>query len=119
MLIHFFRTTFRSLRSNKAYSLLNIFGLALGVACAGLIFLWVENETDFDSIYSKKDRLYMAMDTWRFAGHYSTYGRTAGPLGDAMKAEIPGVSNTCRISGDPEDKLFTIADRMVYAPGVF
>jgi putative ABC transport system permease protein len=119
MLIHFLRTTFRNLLSNKAYSLLNIFGLALGVACAGLIFLWVENETGFDSVNIKKDRLYMAMDTWQFAGHYSTYGRTAGPLGGAMKAEIPGVYNACRISGDPDDKLFTIGDRMMYAPGVF
>jgi putative ABC transport system permease protein len=119
MLFHFLRTTFRSLLSNKAYSLLNIFGLALGIACAGLIFLWVENETGFDNVNIKKDHLYMAMDTWHFAGHYSTYGRTAGPLGAAMKAEIPGVYNTCRISGDPEDKLFTIGDKMMYTPGVF
>ena len=60
----------------------------------------------------------MAMDTWKFAGHYSTYGRTAGPFA-AMKAEIPRVYNTCRISGDPEEKLFTSGEKMMYTPGVF
>ena len=39
MLKNFFNTTFRTLWKNKTFSFLNIFGLAIGIACAGLIFL--------------------------------------------------------------------------------
>ena len=49
MFKYFFKLTFRNLWKNKTYSFLNIFGLAIGIACAGLIFLWVEDEINFDS----------------------------------------------------------------------
>ena len=51
----FFKNTIRNLWKNKGYSSLNIFGLAIGIACAGLIFLWVEDEVNFDSNNVKKD----------------------------------------------------------------
>src|SRR5271169_964892 len=47
--MNYIQNTFRTLRKNKAYSILNIFGLAIGLACAGMIFLWVEDELSFDS----------------------------------------------------------------------
>ena len=54
MLGNLFRITFRSLWKNKGYSFLNIFGLAIGIACAGLIFLWVEDEINFDQFNTKR-----------------------------------------------------------------
>ena len=59
MIKNYFKTTFRSLWKNKGYSFLNIFGLAIGITCAGLIFLWVEDEVKWDSFNAKKDRLYL------------------------------------------------------------
>jgi len=43
-----YKMAFRSLRKSKTCSILNVFGLAIGIACAGLIFLWVEDEMTFD-----------------------------------------------------------------------
>ncbi len=54
MLKNFFTKTFRSLWKNKGYSSLNIFGLGIGIACAGLIFLWVEDELNWDQFNQKK-----------------------------------------------------------------
>ena len=54
MFYNYFKTSFRNLSKNKTYSFLNIFGLALGIACAGLIFLWVENEVSYDDAHEKK-----------------------------------------------------------------
>jgi len=51
MFKNFFKTTIRSLLRNKGYSFLNIFGLAIGIACAGLIFLWVQDEMNWDSSF--------------------------------------------------------------------
>ena len=52
------RSSLRNFWRNRTYSFLNIFGLAIGIACAGLIFLWIEDEVNFDSIHTKKANLY-------------------------------------------------------------
>ena len=49
--------TTRFLR-NKTYGILNIAGLAIGITCAGLIFLWVGNELSFDHANKNIDRIY-------------------------------------------------------------
>jgi len=48
MFSNYILTTLRSLRNKPTYSLLNVAGLALGIACAALIFLWVEDELTWD-----------------------------------------------------------------------
>ncbi|HLY71944.1 MAG TPA: ABC transporter permease [Puia sp.] len=116
---NFFKSTFRNLWKNKIYSFLNIFGLAVGIACTGLIFLWVEDEVTFDSVNVKKDRLYMALNNWPFAEHYSTFESTPGLMAPAMKAEIPGIVNACRITDGNDNLLFTIDNRSMYAAGKY
>src|SRR6185312_15544420 len=51
----------RGFRKKPVYSILNITGLALGIACAALIFLWVEDELSFDHSYARRDQLYGVM----------------------------------------------------------
>ena len=110
---------FRNFRKNKSYSFLNILGLAIGIACAGLIFLWVEDETGFDQVHVKKERLYMVLNNWPFSQHYSTYESTPGLLGPAIKKEIPGVANTCRINESRSYQLIVIGNKSVYAEGMY
>jgi putative ABC transport system permease protein len=59
----FFKTTIRDLWKNKSYSFLNIFGLAIGIACAARIFLWVENELNYDQFNAKKDQFAQLLQT--------------------------------------------------------
>jgi hypothetical protein len=54
MLYNYIKVAFRNLWRNKAFSAINIFGLAIGIACAAFIFLWVEDELNFDSFHQKK-----------------------------------------------------------------
>src|SRR5258705_12251654 len=96
MLKKFFKTAFRSLSKNKGYSFLNIFGLAIGIACAGFIFLWVEDEVKFDSDNVKKDRIYLVKTNNKVDDGIFTHSSTAGPMAPAMQATIPGMANTCR-----------------------
>jgi len=119
MLKSFFKTTMRTLLKNKTYSFLNIFGLAIGIACTGLIFLWVESEMGYDNVNVKKDNLYMVLNNWPFAEHFSTYESTPGPLAPAIKAEIPGIVNTCRYTDGQNNQLFKIGDKAMYAGGVY
>jgi putative ABC transport system permease protein len=119
MFKNYFKTTLRNLWRNKSYSALNIFGLAIGIACAGLIFLWVENEVTWDAFNLKKERLFFVMENQKYDANVSTFGSTPGLLGPAMQAEIPGVANTCRTSEGEMSYLFTIAEKSVYASGKF
>src|SRR4030095_5072462 len=119
MFNNFFRLTFRNLWRNKTYSFLNIFGLAIGIACAGLIFLWVEDEMNFDNINSKKDRLYFARVNAVLDAGVFTHWSTPGVMGPAIQAEIPGIANTCRSSEGETSLLFGIGNKSMYASGKF
>src|SRR5271154_3779592 len=96
MFKHFLGVTFRALQKNKVFSFLNISGLAVGLACAGLIFLWVEDELSFDNNNTKKDNVYIVeVNEIQDAGTM-THASTPGPLAEVMQTTMPGVLNTCR-----------------------
>lgn len=114
MFKNYFKTTVRSLWKNKGYSFLNIFGLAIGIACAGLIFLWVEDELNWDQFNTKKGTLYRIRENQKYDTYVATFGSTPAPMGPAMQQEIPEVANTCRIIGYGT-KLITIGNRSMYA----
>ncbi len=118
MFNNFFKTAFRSLWKNKGYSFLNIFGLAIGMACAGLIFLWVEDELNYDQFNVKKDNLYFVRENQKYDSYTATFGSTPGVMAPAMQAEIPGIANTCRLN-DYDATLFSIGDKNMYAGGVY
>ena len=115
----YLKTTFRNLWKNKTYSFLNIFGLAIGIACAGLIFLWVEDEVNFDNFNKNKDRLYFARVNAPMDGWVMTHGSTPGLMAPVMQAEIPGIANTCRTSENETSLLFNIGDKSIYASGKY
>src|SRR6516162_5425323 len=119
MFRNYFKTTLRSLWRNKAYSFLNIFGLAIGIACAGLIFLWVEDELNWDNNNVKKSQLYQLEVNMTLDGNNFTMGSTPRPMGKAMQAEIPGIVNTARVSDQGQRLLFNAKNKSLYSTGLF
>jgi putative ABC transport system permease protein len=119
MFIHYFKTLFRNLWKNKTNSFLNIFGLAIGITCAGLIFLWVEDEVNFDKFNLKRDRLYAVKINQKYDTYTATFSSTPGIMGPAMQADIPGIKNTCRSTEDMTSLLFGSGDKAVYADGKY
>ncbi|WP_183574801.1 ABC transporter permease [Mucilaginibacter sp. X5P1] len=119
MIRNYIKTAYRSLIKNKAYSFLNIFGLAIGIACAALIFLWVEDEVNFDAVNIKKDRLYMVEENQQYDTYVFTESSTPGLMGPAMNTELPGVANTCRSTEGGTTLLFGNGDKAVFATGIY
>ncbi|MGK6352588.1 ABC transporter permease [Parapedobacter sp. DT-150] len=107
----------RNLRKNKVYSFLNIFGLSIGIACAGLIFLWVENEITYDEVHTKKNVLYAVHVNIDQGMDVFTIGSTPRVMAPALNAEIPGIANTARVSDGNQRLLFTLDDKSLYAAG--
>ncbi|PSL43817.1 putative permease [Chitinophaga niastensis] len=119
MFKNYFKTTLRGLWKNKTYSFLNIFGLAIGIVCASVIFLWVEDEMTFDNSHVKKDRIYQVMGNWVYDASIRTFSSTPYVLAPSIKSDIPGIKTTCRTTEDPTSKLFTIGDKTLYAQGLY
>ncbi len=109
----------RGLTKNSGYSFLNIGGLAIGIACASLIFLWVEDEVNFDSVNTKKDRLYFVMENQKYDTYVFTEGSTPGLMAAAIKTELPGVANTGRLSEGGTSLLFSYNNKSVFSTGQY
>jgi len=87
----------RNLRKNKGYSFINIFGLAMGMACCILILLYVSDELSYENFHVNKDRLYK-IHTYSSIGsttrHYST---TPPILATEMAESIPEIELAVRV----------------------
>ena len=68
MLKNYFKIAFRNMLRNKAFSFINISGLAIGMAAAILILLWIQNEVSYDQFHEKKERIYEAWNRAEFNG---------------------------------------------------
>jgi putative ABC transport system permease protein len=97
MLKNYFKIAFRNLFKNKVYSFINIFGLAVGIACCMLIGLYVYNEWSYDEFHSKSDRLYRAWVHEDY-GNDEIYFNSVTPfiLASTLEANIPEVEQTTR-----------------------
>jgi putative ABC transport system permease protein len=118
MIKNYFKITFINFWKNKTQSFLNIFGLGLGIACAGLIFLWVEDELNYDHSNLKHDKLFQVMENQAYEGKVYTFPATPGPLAQGMKDELPEVKNACRTTWQ-QSVLFSFGNKTIYEDGLY
>jgi len=116
MIKNYLKTTFRSLLKNRSYSFLNIAGLAIGIACASLIFLWVQDELTYNHNFSKRDNIYTIYENQTYNGKISTFHATPGLMAKAIKIEIPGIKNAARMDGMGM-QLFALGDKSINEQG--
>jgi len=90
MLKHNLLIIFRNFKRNKSSFFINLIGLSTGLACALLIYLWVNDELNFDRFHEKNSRLFQVMQQFQ---HGETIEFTPGPLADALTAEMPEVEH--------------------------
>ncbi len=116
MLKHVFHLTFRNFKKFKNTFLINLIGLSSGIACAVLIFLWVDDERNMDKFHAKNDQLFQVMEHQKYSGNIMTTWSTPGILSESMKADFPEVeyaATTTWIS----DYILTYEDKDVSKEG--
>ena len=93
MFKNYFKTTFRNLIRNKNYTLINIAGLAAGIAVCIMIFIIIQFELSFDNFHSKKDRIYRVITEYHHADAPDIfYGPgVPQPLPFALRRDFPEV----------------------------
>ena len=88
---NYFKATWRNLFRNKAFSLINIMGLALGLTCSLLIMLWVNDEYEVDEFHKNKSQLYSVFERRFNNGKINAGYATKGLMADEMKRVFPEV----------------------------
>jgi putative ABC transport system permease protein len=103
MLINYLKIAYRNLIRNKAFSFINIFGLAVGLATCFLIMLYIIDETSYDKHHKDADRLYRV--SYRIPGGTTWVGESA-PMAAGLKTDFPQVEQAVRVLRIPDmDKM--------------
>ena len=114
MIRNYFRIAWRNLVRNKAFSFINILGLALGLACSLLMILWVQDEKSMDGFHANSDKLYQVYVRQSSGGKVDAGYLTQGPLAAELKKEVPEVAYASGFQAFPpvalrvEDKVMKI-----------
>ena len=90
MIRNYFKIAFRNLLRNKAFSLINIAGLAVGMASAMLILLWIQNEMSHDRFHEKLTGIYTMNNRDKFNGELWAWNTTPKILAPTLKAGLSG-----------------------------
>jgi putative ABC transport system permease protein len=96
MFKNYLKIAMRILKRYKAYSFINIAGLAIGLACCLLILLYVQYERSYDRYQENADHIYRVVEELDFFGNKSHMAITPAPFAPAMKNEFPEVKDSVR-----------------------
>jgi putative ABC transport system permease protein len=118
MLRNYIKIALRNLLRNKGFSVINIGGLAIGMASAVLILLWVQNEVSYDRFYEKNNRLYEVWGNSVYDGALQTGLPTPQLMGPALKNDYPEIENATRVSWDMS-LLLGYGDKHLKASGIW
>jgi len=105
MLKNIFKLAFRNLIRHFGYTLINILGLAIGLASSIFIFLYVFNELNYDRFHEKADQIYRVSVRGQMPGNELNQAVTAEPMMQALLSDYPEVEEASRI--------FNFGDRLV------
>ena len=98
MIKNYFKTTWRNLKRNKLYFLINITGLSVGITSCVLIFLYIQYELSYDKYNAKSDQIYRLTEVLHLPGENNARAVTSPPMGPTLQANFPEVLKTVRIS---------------------
>ena len=114
----YLKIALRNIQRNFSFSTINILGLALGLTCSMLIFLWVQDEYKVDAFHKDIDRLYIVTSREYVDNEiHGGYG-TPGILGEELKKVFPDIELACNYVGG---RWFTLAagEKATKQPGNF
>lgn len=116
MLRHSIKMAFRSFRRHKGSFAINVLGLAIGLACALIIFLWVNDELKMDQFHANSDRLYRVLEHQEYKEGIMTTWSTPGLLAQTLAEEIPEVEYGATMMW-PMKQTLTVDDNNIKVTG--
>jgi putative ABC transport system permease protein len=114
MLKNYIKIALRNLARNKVYSLINIFGLAMGVACCLLLALYIQDEMSYDQHHKRSDDLYRIVTNFQMDVGFQKAGTCSPPIAMAVKDEVPEVENAVRVLHSFSQSLIRYKENLFY-----
>ncbi|MEZ5198583.1 MAG: ABC transporter permease, partial [Bacteroidales bacterium] len=124
MIKNYFKLAIRQLLKNKSFSIINIIGLAIGLACSFLILLHVYTELSYDDHFENADDIHRLAVKASMSGNEFEAAVTGGPLANILKSELPEIINYTRLREgrmtllSADDKSF-YEENILYADSAF
>ncbi|MFD0793945.1 ABC transporter permease [Mucilaginibacter litoreus] len=112
MIKNYIKTAWRNLHKHRAFSFINIFGLAIGIAAFWLITLYVADEWNYDRYHTKADRIFRVTQHGQWNGGKFDLAVTSPPYAPTLKSEFPQVVEACRIDAEGGSKI-TYGDKTI------
>ncbi len=122
---NFVKVTIRNLSRNKAFNIINISGLAIGLASSIFIILYIVNEVNYDRFHEKGKQMYRLLLDGKIAGEELLGAWNSPAFGPTFYAEVPEIVNYCRFDAggndlfwnDPADKH--LENHVLYSDSTF
>ncbi|NHB67769.1 ABC transporter permease [Perlabentimonas gracilis] len=117
MLRNYLLVAFRSLKRNMGFSLINIIGLATGMAASILILFWVTDEVNYDRFHNNINEIYRVYEHQAYSGtdDLLVYN-TPAQLAPELKEQFPSIKRVARFSPIWQRSLISIDDKQWYIP---
>ncbi|WP_020527804.1 ABC transporter permease [Flexithrix dorotheae] len=114
MFKNYLKVAIRNIQKSRVTAVINILGLAVGMACCMLIYIFVQNELSYDKFHKNSDRILRVLTIDKALGvSNNLVGITYPPLGKALKEEFPEVKEAVRINLSGRN-LVTYKDQNFY-----
>jgi putative ABC transport system permease protein len=118
MLKNFFKISYRNLVRQKSYSLINIFGLTLGLMCCILILTHIGYELSYDGYHRNAGRIYRLASQRVSMGTTNEFATVPAPTGPTMVEDFPEVIGAVRFSPTVK-RAFSYGDKKFFQENVF
>ncbi len=119
MLKNYFKIAWRNLLKGKTYSVINIMGLATGMAVALLIGLWIKDEISFDHYHANHGRLAQVKDLQTYNGETSTGEAVAVPLAQELRTRYADAFKSVALTSYNFGHILSVGDKKISQYGVW
>ena len=118
MIKHHLRIALRKVRRQKIHTLINVLGLAIGMAGAFFILLWVHDERNYDRFHQNAERIYRVNQAFHYGDYHLEQTQTPAVLAETIREECPEVEMVTRVRGFRDENLVVAAGRKFNEPGL-
>jgi putative ABC transport system permease protein len=118
MFKNYLKIAIRNIRSQKGYTFINVFGLAVGMACCIFILAYITDEISFDRFHEKADNIYRINTTGIVSGRTIKVGTVPAPMAQTMVNDFPEVLDAVRFRSYG-NMTVNYQDKTYLEPGLF
>ena len=119
MFKNYIKTALRNLSRQKIYAMINISGLAIGLATCMLIMLYVVHELSYDRFFRNHEQIYRVAVRANITGDHLNVAVTSNPMGENMVMDLPEVLSFTRIMPNNQAVFFAIGNKSFYNEGLY